>query len=194
MRRLAFCCLCLLIVGSSCSPKLKTVAVEPTEKVIDWQGHRGARGLLPENSIPAFRKALEYPAIRTLELDVVISADSQVVVSHEPWLAALFCSHPDGRAVTEEEEKSLRLLRMTLAEIQAFDCGSRGNAKFPEQLPVATVKPTLAAVAEAADLHARSLERPLPFYNIEIKSRPDWDDTYTPQPERFAELVLAAIK
>ena len=56
----------------------------------DWQGHRGARGLAPENTIPAFLKALEFP-IKTLEMDVVISADSQIVVSHEPWMSATIC-------------------------------------------------------------------------------------------------------
>ena len=70
--------------------------------VFDLQGHRGARGLVPENTIPAFLKALDL-GVTTLEMDAVISADSQVVLSHEPWMSSAICSHPDGTPVTEEE-------------------------------------------------------------------------------------------
>ena len=62
----------------------------------DWQGHRGARGLAPENTLPAFLKALEFPSIRTLELDLAVSADNQVLISHEPWMSAAICSTPVG--------------------------------------------------------------------------------------------------
>ena len=60
----------------------------------DLQGHRGARGLAPENSIPAFKKALSL-GVNTLELDVVISKDDQVVVSHEPWINHQICLTPE---------------------------------------------------------------------------------------------------
>jgi len=59
-------------------------AQETENKPFDWQGHRGARGLAPENAISAFLTALSFSKITTLELDVVISADGKVVVSHEP--------------------------------------------------------------------------------------------------------------
>lgn len=90
-----------LLAGCSGGPEQNNQDV--TQKAgFDWQGHRGARGLLPENSVPAFLKALEYPEVSTLELDVVISRDSQVIVSHEPWMSAGICSHPDGSPVREE--------------------------------------------------------------------------------------------
>ena len=94
----------------------------------DLQGHRGARGLLPENTLAAFRRALEL-GVTTLELDTVISADEQVVVSHEPWLSAEICSHPDGSPVTPDEERSLRLFEMPYAEVARFDCGRRGGRR-----------------------------------------------------------------
>ncbi|WP_367388362.1 glycerophosphodiester phosphodiesterase family protein [Lewinella sp. LCG006] len=160
----------------------------------DWQGHRGARGLLPENTLPAFAHALTYPAIRTLELDLAVTKDLQLVISHEPWMAALICTHPDGRPVTEEEEQSLLIHQMTLAEVQTFDCGQRGNTNFPAQQPRPTRKPTLAAMVEMAEQVALDLKRPLPFYNIEIKSLPEWDERHTPHPEEFARLLLKELQ
>ncbi len=64
----------------------------------DWQGHRGCRGLMPENTIPAFLKALEYP-VTTLELDLAVSKDYTLIVSHEPWMSEHICSKPDGTPV-----------------------------------------------------------------------------------------------
>jgi glycerophosphoryl diester phosphodiesterase len=164
-----------------------------TTTSFDWQGHRGARGLLPENTLPAFAHALTYPAIKTLELDLAVTKDQQLVISHEPWMAALICTHPDGSSVTEKEEKSLIIHQMTLAEVQTFDCGSRGNANFPEQQARSVRKPTLAAMVEMAEQIARDLKRPLPYYNIEIKSLPEWDETFTPLPEEFAHLLLQEL-
>lgn len=176
----------------SCQPKLThfTVAIP---KNFDWQGHRGARGLLPENTIPAFLKALEYP-IKTLELDVVITKDRQVLVSHEPWLSHTICSNPDGTPITESQEKSLNILQLTHAQIQQYDCGSRGNARFPQQQPMKTDKPLLREVFTAVEAWCKEKNRVLPFYNIEIKSQADWDNIYTPPVEIFAKLLLDEIK
>ena len=163
-------------------------------KTFDWQGHRGARGLLPENTIPAFLKALEFPQVTTLELDLAVSQDNQLIISHEPWMSALICSHPDGRPIEESEEKELKIYEMALAEIQTFDCGQRGNTNFPEQVPQAVFKPTLDAVVKAAEISAKELERPLPYYNIEIKSLPEWDNTFTPEPATFVALVVRELR
>jgi glycerophosphoryl diester phosphodiesterase len=174
-------------------PTSYATSMQP-EISFDWQGHRGARGLLPENSIPAFIKALEYPAITTLELDVVVSSDSQLIVSHEPWFSAEICSHPNGLPVTEEEEKQLNILRMTAAEIRRYDCGKRGHPRFPEQKAMPVHKPTLAEVVSAVDSAAIAMGRPLPRYNIEIKSKAEWDGVYTPPPSEFAQLVISQIR
>ncbi|NUO00451.1 MAG: glycerophosphodiester phosphodiesterase [Saprospiraceae bacterium] len=163
-------------------------------KNFDWQGHRGARGLAPENTVAAFLKAMEYPEITTLELDVAIAADSQVVVSHEPWMSETICSHPDGRPVEETEAKSLNLHRMRYTEIKGFDCGKRGHVRFPEQLRQAAAKPLLREVVEAVNAYCKQNRRPVPRFNIEIKSKPEWDGIYTPVPEVFARLLLAEIE
>src|SRR5690606_32523122 len=95
-----------------------------TPRRFDLQGHRGARGLAPENTLPAFRRALDL-GVTTLELDLGVSADAVLVVSHDPWMSPVFCAHPDGRPVEAEEARALRLFAMPYAEIARFDCGLR---------------------------------------------------------------------
>ncbi|MEZ4984919.1 MAG: glycerophosphodiester phosphodiesterase [Saprospiraceae bacterium] len=177
----------------SCQPLRPTAMTDKPISYFDWQGHRGARGLYPENTIPAFVKALAFPTITTLELDLAVSADGQLIVSHEPWMSADICSHPDGRAVTTEEAMALRIYEMTVEQIRGYDCGQRGNARFPEQQKMPVWKPTLPEVVTAAEQTARQLGRPVPRYNIEIKSHPQGDDLFTPPPARFVELVLAEV-
>jgi glycerophosphoryl diester phosphodiesterase len=93
----------------------------------DIQGHRGARGLVPENTIPSFLTALEL-GVTTLEMDVVITSDHHVLLSHEPWFSAEICTGPDGSPVTSEDERSHNIYAMTLEEAQRYDCGARGPA------------------------------------------------------------------
>lgn len=160
----------------------------------DWQGHRGARGLLPENTVPAFLKALAYPQVRTLELDLAVSQDSQLVVSHEPWMSHHICSHPDGKPVTEAEEEALLIFQMPYDSVRQFDCGSRGNPRFPEQQAQAASKPLFSEVVAASDAYAREHSRPLPRYNVEIKIERQYEGSKTPAALTFAKLVEEELK
>ena len=98
----------------------------------DIQGHRGCRGLYPENTIPAFIEAVRL-GVNTLEMDIVVSRDGQLVVSHDPIMNDVICSKPDGTPVTADEAPKLKLYEMTYAEIKKYDCGIRGNPRFPDQ-------------------------------------------------------------
>lgn len=177
-----------LLLLAACAPE--TLTHMP---LFDWQGHRGARGARPENTLPAFRYALDR-GVTTLELDLAVSADGHLVVSHEPWMNAAICLDPQGRRIPELEERRHNLYRMTLDTIQSYDCGSLRNPRFPEQQPERAYKPTFREVVEVSDDHARASERELPFYNIEIKSAPEMDGTFTPEVETFVTLVLAEVK
>jgi len=159
----------------------------------DLQGHRGARGLAPENTIPAFRRALDL-GVTTLEMDVVISGDGQVVVSHEPWMSHEICSLPSGAPVPAEEAKGHNLYEMPYAEIEEYDCGRRQHPDFPRQETQPAVKPLLRDVIGMAESYVAEHDRPPVFYNIEIKSRPDWDGTFHPEPEPFARRVLGVVR
>lgn len=156
------------------------------------QGHRGCRGLFPENTLPAFQHALDI-GVLVLELDVVISADGQVVVSHEPYMNSLYASHPSGNPVLKSEEASLNLYRMSYAEIKTYDVGKRGNRLFPEQRAVAAVKPLLRDVLALGEAFRLKTGKPI-YYNIEIKSDPsEYGKSQPADVADFSKLVHAVI-
>jgi glycerophosphoryl diester phosphodiesterase len=158
----------------------------------DLQGHRGARGIRPENSIPAFLIALDS-GVTTLELDLAITKDKQIVVSHEPWMSAAICLQPDGSSISTSQEKSLNIYQMEYVQVQQFDCGSKGNEKFPEQLHMKTAKPLLRDVIVATEHHIKSYSLYEVDYNIEIKTSPAGDGTFHPSPEVLSDLVYNLI-
>lgn len=159
----------------------------------DWQAHRGGRGIMPENSLPAFRKALQL-GVPTLELDVVISKDKQVVVSHEPFFSAEICTDAQGRDIAKGAEKKLNIYQMDYAAIRAFDCGSKGNRGFPEQQKTKTHKPLLTEVLAMAEAYCRENNLPPVQYNIEIKSTPEGDGVFHPAVPEYSRLVHEAIE
>lgn len=158
----------------------------------DFQGHRGCRGLLPENSIEGFLYALDL-GVTTLEMDVVITADKKVILSHEPFFSHLICRDPSGNPISETSEKEHRIFQMTFAETQNYDCGSSDHPWFPDQKNIPSTKPLLLSVIDTAELHATSKGRPLPYYNIETKSTPEGDHTMHPGPEEFSQLLLDVV-
>lgn len=161
-------------------------------KVVSIEGHRGARGHLPENTIASFIKAIELGA-DTIEVDVVISKDKKVVVSHDPWFSYFISTAPNGEKITRETEREHNLYLMNYAEIRKYDVGIRGNALFPDQQPQKAHKPLLSEVFVALDRYTRSKRLPLVKYNIEIKSSESQDGTFHPAPAEFAELVMAEV-
>jgi glycerophosphoryl diester phosphodiesterase len=181
------------VLFSGCSGHTTKPAPNPQpdfsrHPAFDLQGHRGARGLLPENTIPSFLEALRH-GVTTLELDLVMSADSQLVVSHEPWFHFDISSHPDGRPVTFEERGDFNMFAMTYEEILQFDVGMRGNPRFPEQQPMPAVKPLLSEVIESVEEYIRQNNLPKVWYNIETKSSAESYGWFVPFPEVFAAAL-----
>ncbi|MCZ2479818.1 glycerophosphodiester phosphodiesterase [Aquirufa nivalisilvae] len=157
------------------------------------QGHRGFRGLYPENTLPAFEHALEA-GVQVLEMDVCISADGKVVVSHEPYMNSLYSSKPDGKPVEKEEEKIFNLYQMTYREIKKFDTGKRGNASFPEQIKMEAHKPLLSEVLSLGEAFRKKHQRII-YYNIEIKSvEAEYGISQPKTVEEFSEMVWKVIK
>jgi glycerophosphoryl diester phosphodiesterase len=140
-------------------------------------GHRGARARRPENTIPAFEYAIAQ-GVDALEMDMAVTKDNVIVISHDPVLHAPVCTGP---------RDDVAIHSLTLAELRAWDCGARRNPKYPLQQPVAhTRMPTLD---EALELAPRGRFD----YNIETKSFPDKPE-FTPPPGEFARMVLDAIR
>lgn len=171
---------------------LAGISVAAAQKAVSIEGHRGARGYSPENTIPSFIKAIEQGS-DTIELDLVISKDKKVVVSHEPWFSYFISTAPDGTAITRENEKQHNIYAMTYAEAKKYDVGSRGNVQFPLQVPMKVHKPLLSEVFIALDRYTKSKKLRLVRYNIEIKSNPAGDGTSHPDPVEFTSLVMAEL-
>ena len=155
-------------------------------------GHRGCRGLLPENTLPAFLHALAL-GVDVLELDVVISSDRQVVVSHEPWLSAHLGTGPNGEQITPGNERTYNLYQMPYATIRRCLVGELPLPAFPEQQPLPSYRPLLQEVLQAVEHACQLAGRPGVGYSIELKSSPSGDDIYHPTPLPFVELVMAEL-
>lgn len=155
-------------------------------------GHRGCRGLLPENTLPAFLHALAL-GVDVLELDVVVSADQQVVVSHEPWLSARLGTGPDGKDIDPAHEREYNLYQLPYATIRRCVVGSKPPPSFPMQQPSASYRPLLREVIQATEAACQQLGRPLVGYSIEVKSAPASDGIFHPLPIPFVKLVLAEV-
>ena len=154
---------------------------------IDVQGHRGCRGLMPENTLPAFKKAVEL-GVTTLEMDLTTSKDKQVVVSHEPYMKSEYCLDAEGNKISVKDEQKYNLYQMTYDSIKQFDSGSKFYDRFPDQKKMKVHKPLLTEVFEQSETLNNHIK-----YNIEIKSQPDYDNIYSPEPKEFVGLVLNVI-
>lgn len=158
-----------------------------TSKMIDVQGHRGCRGLMPENTMPAFEKAIAL-GVHTLELDVAVSKDNIIVVSHEPFMSRTICLDSNSLEIPEADDKKHNLYQMTFSSIKEFDCGIKVHPRFPQQEKIAAYKPSLDQVIK----QAKALNSKIKF-NIEIKAKPEYDGVFTPKPEEFVKLVLEVV-
>ena len=157
----------------------------------DIQGHRGARGLRPENTIPAFLLALDS-GVTTIELDLAVTKDGQLVVSHEPWMSPAICTDPSGKSDDKNERKH-NIYQMTYAQVKLWDCGSKGNGNFSQQEKMAASKPLLSDVIVAVENHIKSFSRYEVDYNIEIKSLPEGENKFHPKPAVFSEMVFKLV-
>ncbi len=167
------------------------ISSHTNSKKIDIQGHRGCRGLMPENTIPAFLKATEL-GVTTLELDVVISADGNVVVSHEAFLNPEICLNPEGKKIAKTEVYNL--YKMNYEEIKRCDCGTLPHPKFTEQQKITTYKPLLGDVIKAVQEFCVAKKLPLPNFNVEIKSKTEDVLCFHPPINTFVDSVVAVLQ
>lgn len=181
-----------LALLTSC-PKSISMPTHSATTVFDKQGHRGCRGLMPENTIPALIKALEL-GVTTLEMDVSVSKDKKILLSHEPFFNHEISTKPDGNYVTESEERSLNMYKMDYDSIIKYDVGLKKHPRFLQQAKTKAVKPLLADVFKSIKEYMVTSRRPFPFFNIETKCLPISDGIYHPKPSEFVELLMLVIK
>lgn len=172
-------CMAMALVAAGCATR------------IDVQGHRGARGLAPENTLPAFEKALSL-GVTTLELDTAVTKDGVVVIGHDPSpnpdIARL-----DGKWIDKASTRPIH--EMTFAQLQRYDIGrlrpeTTYAKRYPEQVPVDGTR--YARLADLFALVRRSGDRQVRF-NIETKVSPLAPHETLP-PEAFARALVAEIR
>ena len=160
------------------------------QKTFEIQGHRGSRGLMPENTIPAFLRAIDE-GVETIELDVVISKDNKVVVSHDPFFNPEISTSPSGIPLTEDTKGNLYQIKY--AQIRKYDVGLRGNPNFPEQQKMSAYKPLLKKTIKASEKYAKKKGVAPLKYNIELKSLQEEYRISQPEVADFSDLVHDVI-
>lgn len=187
MRQLMFFLICLILVA--------TPAFAHSEPLgFDFQGHRGARGVYPENTLPAFNYAAQL-GVTTLELDVQLTADGIPVISHNPVLKAYLTQY-NGKWISEEHEPIIS--KMTLAKLKKYTVGETNpdsdyykSKTMGQKIVPGTTVPTLDELF--AEMEQNQFNRVR--FNIELKSYPDGSyKELSPEPEKFVRAVMAIIK
>ena len=150
---------------------------------IHVQGHRGARAVLPENTLKGFQYAIDL-GVEVIELDLTVTADNHVIISHDPVVNTQLCRF---------DRERVPFSTLTLKQVKKIDCGSKKKPRFPNQKLIPGTKiPTLAELFETVKKSPAPNARTVQF-NIEIKIFPQYP-TMTPKPERFAKLTYDIIK
>jgi glycerophosphoryl diester phosphodiesterase len=171
---------------------LFTVNVFSQVPAVSIEGHRGARGWMPENTIPSFIKAIELGA-DTLELDVVISRDNKIVVSHDQWFSSVISLDKNGKPIPADRQMDFNIYKMNYAEVKQFDVGSLGNKDFPNQQKMKVYKPLLKELFKEINKYLKKNNLRPVRYNIEIKSSVQGDNIFHPVPSVFAKMVYDEI-
>jgi len=163
------------------------------QEAFDKQGHRGCRGLMPENTIPAMLNAVGL-GVTTLEMDICFSKDKQAFLSHEPFFNHEITTKPDGSFIEEKEERNYNMYHMSYDSITKYDVGMKPHPRFPQQEKMKAVKPLLADVFDAVKKDMMTRRRPFPYFNIETKTMQATDNVYHPAPAEFVEMLMKVIR
>jgi len=182
--------LLLLTVGKSFAQINKRMHIINT---IDYQAHRGGRGLMPENTIAAMLAVMDNEKVTTLEMDLAITKDKQVVVSHDPILNPLITTKPDGSFIKATELNKNIIYQMDYAALEKYDVGLKTHPGFTSQKKLAACIPTLANLIDSVEAKSKTIGRKM-NYNIEIKSVEGKDITEHPVPDEFVELVVSTLQ
>jgi glycerophosphoryl diester phosphodiesterase len=184
----------MFVLAISVSCKVQQSGQKPKAlPEFDSEGHRGARGLMPENTIPAMYKAIDL-GVTTIEMDAHITRDKQVILSHDDHINSAFTLSADGKEISKDEAEKLVFYQMDYSTIRKFDVGSRYHDKFPEQEKLKVHIPLLSDLIDSVQTYIKEKGKPAVFYNIETKSKASGDGRFHPDPEEFVRLLMAVIE
>jgi glycerophosphoryl diester phosphodiesterase len=148
---------------------------------------------MPENTVAAMIRALDL-GVTTLEMDVVVTKDKKVLVSHEPWFGAEITTKPDGSFISSGEVMKYNIYEMNYDEVKKYDVGMKPHPRYPNQEKIKAIKPLLSDLFDSIAENMKTRRRPFPYFNIETKCLPAGDNRFHPVPSEFVELLVAVIK
>ena len=184
----------LLLLLSACKSSQMNMAANSKMQlpVFNKEGHRGTRGLMPENTIASMYKAIDYD-VNTVEVDVVISKDKKVVISHDIYFHPEITTTPDGKWLDSKEAQQHQLYQMNYDSIKKYDVGLKPHKEFPQQQKIAAYKPLMSELIDSTEWYAKSKGKKV-MYNIELKTNPAYDGTKQPPVEETVDLVMQVVK
>ncbi|WP_321331020.1 glycerophosphodiester phosphodiesterase family protein [uncultured Bacteroides sp.] len=154
--------------------------------------HRGGAALYPENTIPAMLNAVKI-GVPFLELDMHISRDSQVIVSHDAFFNSIKALTPEGDTIPKADMKNYKYYTMTYDSIRKYDVGSLPNPAFPLRKNLKCRVPLVAALIDSVEAYTAATGKTPVSYNIEIKSDPAKDGVFSPDYKTFADLCMRVL-
>ncbi|MDF2191940.1 glycerophosphodiester phosphodiesterase family protein [Paraflavitalea sp. CAU 1676] len=158
------------------------------------EGHRGTRGLMPENTIPAMTKAIEVGA-NFIEVDIYITKDKQVLIAHDPYVNVNHSLYDDGREIEKTDAKKYVWRQMNYADIRKFDVGSKPYNGWPQQQKIKTYMPLLGELIDSVEAFTKERKLTPVIYNIEVKTSPQYDSLgYNAGPEEMITAVMDVVK
>lgn len=171
---------------------MKTTVPRLKPGVFYTVGHRGTRGLMPENTIQAMKKAIDL-GCNTIEIDIHITKDGQVIVYHDNSFNPEYTLLPGGKEFTEGDRKQYTFYQMNYAYIRKFIIGEKKNSSFPQQKQVTCYTPLLSELIDSVEMYTKTNKLPGVNYLIEIKSNPLTDGFEQPVPEILVDKMMAVI-
>jgi len=162
------------------------------DRGIDVQAHRGGAGLMPENTVTAMKNAIDL-RVNTLEFDLQLSADGEIVVSHDNYFHPRYATRPDGTSVEEGDPKEY-LYTMPYDSIAKYDVGLKPIPGWPEQKKVAETKPLASDLIDITEAYAKEKGLKTLRYNIEIKSMAgEGEGTLWPDYQTFCDTCIPML-
>jgi glycerophosphoryl diester phosphodiesterase len=160
------------------------------EQDFDKQAHRGGRGLMPENTIASEKNAINYDC--TLEMDLQMSKDKKIVVSHDAYFSSDFCLTPEGDSMSKKDGLSRLIYNMSYDSVAKYDVGLKPHPGFPKQKKIHVIKPLLSVLIDSVEAYANQKHH-VNHYNIEIKSNPKSDGKYYSTLEEYVNSAMKII-
>lgn len=156
----------------------------------DVQSHRGGRGLMPENTILSQQNAIDFRT--TMEMDLQMTKDKKIIVSHEAFMDAVYVLTPEGTEMSKKDGRSRLIYDMDYDSVAQYDVGLKHRADFPNRKLVPAHKPLLSELIDSVETYAHRAKH-INHYNIEIKTNPKFDGTQYSSVEEFVDLAMHII-